>query len=174
MARSRVSERDYEEEDNQSTAEERQYNGISVNLKTLTVSELKGYVTEKIQKYRDGVEVSEELYYIFCDDFDKQTKETFQKASTENVRALRDVLLIKGIYILKNNKPITTYLVKLLKTEVLGLWPEDVEQPIVLLAYQIAQGAQKMKENVKNATAVNKELLRVAELQKQHIKAITP
>lgn len=47
---------------------------------------------------------------------------------------------------------------------------ENVEQSIALLAYKITQGAQRMEENVENATAVNEELLRVAELQNNTLK----
>ena len=67
------------------TTNEPQYNSISVNPKTLLVAELNRQIIERAQAYRDGAEVSNELYYIFCDDFDKQSKETFQKTSLVNV-----------------------------------------------------------------------------------------
>jgi len=131
-------------------------------------------VIEKAQEYRDGTEVSNELHYIFCDEFDGWSKETFQKANSASVRALRDVLLSKGVFIPKNNKPVVNHLVKLLETEALEPWPNDVKQPIALLAHQIKQGTQRMEENVEKATVVNDELMRVAEIQEERIKAITP
>jgi hypothetical protein len=128
-----------QEGDNQSTTET-EYNSISVDLKTATRSELNGWILEKAQDYRDCPEASNELHYIFCDDFDRWTKETFQKANSTNVRALREVLLSKGIFTPKNNKPVATHLVKLLETEEIDPWPEDVEQPIALLAYNVRKG----------------------------------
>ena len=50
-------------EDGQSTAET-EYNGFSVNPKTASASELNGYITEKIEQYRDCAEASNELHYI--------------------------------------------------------------------------------------------------------------
>ena len=58
--------------------------------------------------------------------------------------------------------------------ETLEQWPEDIKQLIALLVYKIAQGAQRIDENIKKATAINKELIRVAEVQKQYIEVITP
>ena len=58
--------------------------------------------------------------------------------------------------------------------ETLEQQPEDIKQPIALLVYKIAQGIQRMDKNVKKVTAINKELIQVAEVQKQHIKVITP
>ena len=83
-------------------------------------------------------------------------------------------MLSKGVFIPKNNKLIASHLVKLLEIETLDQWPEDVEQPITLLAYKITQGTQRIEENVKKAAAINNELVRVAEVQQQHIEAITP
>jgi len=66
----RVSEDQGTREDNQSVTET-EYNGISVNPKTTSITKLNRYIIEKIKQYRDCAEASDELHYIFCDDFDE-------------------------------------------------------------------------------------------------------
>jgi hypothetical protein len=112
MARSHLSTDDGG--DHQGNIIEPQYNGISVDPKTASASELNGWMTEKAQDYRDGADVGKDLYYTFCNDFEDWTKETFKKAGLGMIRTLRDVLVSKGVYIPKNNKSIVSHLVNLL------------------------------------------------------------
>ena len=61
------------------------------------------------------------MYNTFYDDFYRWTKEIFLKAKTKAVRKLRDVLLLRGIYIVRNNQLIVNHLVTLLETEEIAL-----------------------------------------------------
>jgi len=161
------------DEEIQGSVNETQYNGISVDPRTATASELNGWISEKINEYREGAEVGEELWYTYCNDFEDWDKETFKKSGTNKLRNLRDILYSKGVYTAKNNKSIASHLINLLELETLGAWPDDVELPIALLAQKIKEGTRRMDENTEKVTEINAELVRVAEVQKQYIASMT-
>ena len=83
------------------------------------------------------------------------------------------MLLLRGIYIVKNNQLIVNYLVILLETEEIALQPANVHKLAVLVAYDIVNRTERIENNAKKEREINVELERVTEIKKERLITIT-
>jgi hypothetical protein len=154
----------HEEQAAEAAEEEDEIGGIigRVNVATATLPQLTKYLRTKNMEYELGIDVEEELFDIFRDDFHTWTVATFDKLNGAYVRELRNTMEKKGVTMPKTHL-IAEKLYTLLQQDEMTPWPEGKDLPMAVLAARRLKSDQMHQNSEWRQAAMQQEIERQIE-----------